>query len=258
MKKWLFYSLFLLFSLAHADQGESSHPNFIKLPAWLTAPEPREMTGVPVGLNMELPPALAQLEQQYPLPSWMLYGVVRSVSTQHIRLPIDLDSQDELLRGVPPKAVHEALQRIMNDCAKASNSEELDARFARYIQCFYDEECILFRMPPTDEAFGRGASQTVELFNAGRTNLPTCGIIETTSYIDATAQGSYSNQTPIQSFRKTELAALQTLLASVRQKNGTNAPPYLEIHGLYTVRRAVQINSTTSSIVTVRAKKSRR
>ncbi|VGO11945.1 hypothetical protein PDESU_00493 [Pontiella desulfatans] len=249
----------------------------LKLPAWMTAPDARERNGVPVDLEMKCPKTLRSYEQRYALPPWMIYGTVRALGMQRMlvqgevksfALDVDgrsseLPEEDALVYFVPDKDIHATLMRIVRACSKAKNEDELNEIIFSHLQCLWLDRYALFTLSPAEDAFGRGTSRTVELFEPGRDDLPTIGWRESEKEIETTVAGKYDPEFPLRSFHLAEELAVRDLaegiqveVRSLQRSEEVEAHGYgwtltesavkesfnLELRGVQVVRRAVDLD----------------
>jgi len=297
LPKWLCFSFLWagLFGCVTSSSAPVATPKkspvakSLLLPAWMTAPDARERTGVPVDLKMQTPLALRSFEHRYALPPWMIYGTVRVLGMQRMRIEGDVKSyalvlngqssalpeEDELIYFVPEADIHRALMAIVQDCSSAKNEDELNQRFARYVQRLYKERYALFSLSPSDEPLGGGSSQTVEIFKSNREDLPVIGWGANEHFYETTVAGTYNSDYPLESFIRAEELGVRDLVEGIRvklqsvervenvQTNSFNShlaesavkeSLNLELRGVEVIRRAVDVDQGIC-LVTVRVPK---
>ena len=259
-----------------ANQRPNPYVKPLTLPAWLTAPDDRECLGVPVDLEMKTPDVLRPFENRYALPPWMIYGTVRALGMQRMHIEGDVKSyaltvddrlsevpeEDAVIYFVPERDIHRALMGIVKTCSEAKNEGELNQKIASYIQCLYEDRYALFTLSPSSEAFGRGASQTLEVFKVGRTDLPVIGWVTTDQFHETTVAAEYNPAYPLESFQQAEELAIRDLAGGVQVKfrsmeqvesvrtnrhhskmveSAVKESFDLELRGVQVVRRAVDV-----------------
>jgi hypothetical protein len=159
----------------------------------------------------------------------MIYGTVRALGMQRLQVKGDVNSfslelngqlkalpeEDELICFVPEPDIHQALMKMVKNCSLARDEDELNEKFASYIQCLYQDRYALFMMTPSESAFGRGPSQTVEIFKSGRDDLPRVGWVSDDRYHETTVMAAFDRSGPLASFQKAEELALRDLAAGI-------------------------------------------
>jgi hypothetical protein len=208
----------------------------VVLPRWMTQPEGRQQRDVPVRLGMLLPAHLEGLAEQYALPGWMVYGVVRAlgyegfdvrgvVKTYRLR---DAAGEsrfvvDELYYNVPVKRVEDVLLPLSKAYAGTQDDGEREALMAPYVYGRLGG-LVLFGLPTGDsprvlsdaEEHWLSASSVsedpVERFEVGSSVWPQdVGWTETPEGYQVTAVGAFLYGRPVEAFRKVEEEAIREL-----------------------------------------------
>jgi hypothetical protein len=209
----------------------------IVLPIWFTQPSGVERMYVPVNGNIKLPPNLDALADEYGLPRWTVYGVVRGLGAEEFlangvfktftifdEMGESSVTVDEVHYDVEPNRVRAVLAKIVRDCVAAESELDRQRVLGRYIHRRFGSFLLfgLAQRPPDAEnlLMTSGVStDPMETFTVEQSAaLPVVGWRETpTEYIETHA-GPYAYGHPLQAFRRTEEEAIRELAKSLMVK----------------------------------------
>ncbi len=209
----------------------------IVLPLWFTQPTGAEQVFVPVNGNIKLPPHLDALADEYEVPRWVVYGVVRGLGAEEflangVFKTFTVQDEygessvtvNEVHYDVDPSAVRATLTRIVHDCAAAESELDRQNVLGRYIHRRFGSFLLfgLTERPPDAEnlLMTSGVStDPMETFTRGqRAELPVVGWQETATQYIETHSGPYAYGHPLQAFRQTEEEAIRELAKSLMVK----------------------------------------
>lgn len=209
----------------------------LQLPEWFTMPRGDEQTDTPVSLGIRLPKHLKQLSEEYELPDWVVYGVVRSLGAREflangvIKTFSVTDEYgessvvvDEIYYDVPNGQVRAILSSIAESCATAENELERHNVLGGYIIHRFGG-IVLFSL---DHA---GEQESNLLMTTGESNdameqfdethpeeLPIVGWRETSTHYITTIPGTFMYGNPVLAFRRTEEEAIRDLAKTLLHK----------------------------------------
>lgn len=205
-------------------------PLEVKLPMWFTQPQGNEQADTPVNIGVRLPKHLVPFVEEYGLPSWVVYGVVRSLGAQEflangtLKTFSVVDSRgessvvvDDVYYDVPSNTIRAALGAISEACMDAET--ELDrhnvvgANVSRRFGGI-----LLFTLSPAGGSRSNllltsGVSRDpMEAFGSDHPEaMPVIGWRETASHYITTMPGAYIYGNPVLAFRRTEEEAIRDL-----------------------------------------------
>jgi len=212
----------------------------VSFPAWFSAPSAEEQRDTPVNMGMILPPHLTALAQEYALPGWVVYGVVRCLGADELHAQGTLKTfavqdalgesravVDNIHYDVPAGQAAAVLSRISAAYGAAENEVDRQIVLGNYVKYRYGG-FILFSLNtgrnvrPGDERaesllLGTGEwDGATELFEPGQTeSMPRIGWQETASHYVVTQPGMFRYGSPVAAFRKTEEDAIYELAKSI-------------------------------------------
>jgi len=216
-------------------------PVRVVLPRWFSAPQGEEQAQTPVAMGMGLPPHLADLRNQYPLPDWAIYGVVRCLGAQEFlvngtyrRFSMSNESGeanvvvDDLHYDVSIDRIREELKRLSAEAATGETERErlnaLSAHVRRRWGSF-----LLYGLSPAGGGEGANGqsrnrllesgatADSLEAFEAGQVpmEMPRIGLRETAEYYENVFVGEFRYGDPLGAFRRTEEEAIHDLARSL-------------------------------------------
>lgn len=209
----------------------------VSLPLWFTSPAGAEQSDVPASMGMVLPDQLKPLAEEYGLPGWAVYGVVRSLGSEEflvngvVRTFTVRDELgesrvvvDDVYYDVDPTRAEAILAGIARNCAAAETELDRHHALGRFVIERHGSFVLfsLARAVPLsetgDKAFenllltsGEGRAP-VETFEPGDTDgFPQIGWEETGTHYVSTMAGRFQYARPIRSFRRVEEDAIKDL-----------------------------------------------
>jgi hypothetical protein len=212
-------------------------PQEVKLPMWFTQPQGSEQADTPVNIGIRLPEHLMPLAEEFNLPSWVVYGVVRSLGAQEflangtLKMFSVVDSGgessvvvDDVYYDVPASAIRSDLQAIATACMDAES--ELDRHNALGVNVHRRFGGILLYSlnaagaPRSNLLLTSGVSKDpMEAFDSEHPeSMPVVGWRETSSHYITTMLGSYLYGNPVLAFRRVEEEAIRDLAKSLLVK----------------------------------------
>jgi len=217
--------------------GRLVRPSEVKLPQWFTMPRGDEQTDTPVSLGIQLPDHLVELGDEFGLPHWVVYGVVRSLGAREflangtVKTFSVTDEQgessvvvDDVYYDVPADRIRAILQAITVDCAEAENELARHNVLGVYVRRRFGG-IILFSLDHAGELdtnllLTSGVSNDpMETFDVDKPEtLPVIGWRETASHYITTLPGRYMYGNPVLAFRRTEEEAIRDLAKTLMHK----------------------------------------
>lgn len=217
--------------------GFNTRPSEVKLPQWFTMPQGDEQADTPVSLGIQLPEHLVALGDEFGLPHWVVYGIVRSLGAREflangtVKTFSVSDEQgessvviDDVYYDVPVDQIRAILQAIAVDCAEAENELVRHNALGVYVRRRFGG-IILFSLDHAGERdtnllLTSGATtDPMETFDVGvPETLPVIGWRETGSHYITTMPGRYMYGNPVLAFRRTEEEAIRDLAKTLLHK----------------------------------------
>ncbi len=251
----------------------------VTLPTWFTQPTGSEQVFVPVDGSIRLPPHLETFAEQYELPRWVVYGVVRSLGAREFiahgvfkTFTISDDrgetsvSVDEVHYEVDPGLVHAELKRLVIACSNAESELDRQNVLGRHVHRRFGGFLLfgLGERPPKAENLLMTSGVSVdpmETFVGGEA-MPPVGWHETPSHFIETHTGRYAYGHPLHAFRQAEEEAIRELAKSLMvkfshsrkqmerqandggdyQEDAVREEVRLYMRGVVVLRRAVDVN----------------
>jgi hypothetical protein len=227
------FGLLLLFVLAGGCQtSPRSYTNHaeVRLPRWFTQPKGGDQLDAPVSLGVRLPKHFRELADDFDLPNWVIYGVVRCVGSDEFLAngsvhTFDLSDSggedsvtvDDVYYDVNQKEVRWILKDIEAKCAFADNEVERQKVLGRYLRHRFGS-IVLFTLKRVGAAgdglllSGGQTRDAMEVFDIKNSDeMPKVGWRETPSHYITTVTGDFSYGNPTVSFRRTEEDAIRDL-----------------------------------------------
>jgi hypothetical protein len=212
-------------------------PSDVKLPRWFTMPQGDEQTDTPVSLGIQLPKHLIALGNEFGLPHWVVYGVVRSLGAREflangtVKTFSVSDERgessvvvDNVYYDVPADRIRAMLQAIAVDCAEAENELARHNALGIYVRRRFGG-IILFSLDHVGELdtnllLSSGVTKDpMETFDVDSPEtLPVVGWRETASHYITTMPGRYMYGNPVLAFRRTEEEAIRDLAKTLLHK----------------------------------------
>ena len=212
-------------------------PSEVKLPQWFTMPQGDEQTDTPVDLGIRLPEHLVALGDEFGLPHWVVYGVVRSLGAREflangtVKTFSVSDERgessvvvDDVYYDVPVERVRAILQAIAIDCSEAENELARHNILGVFVRRRFGG-IILFSLDHAGELetnllLTSGVTKdAMETFDVGTPEtLPVIGWRETASHYITTMPGRYMYGNPVLAFRRTEEEAIRDLAKTLLHK----------------------------------------
>lgn len=212
-------------------------PSDVKLPRWFTMPQGDEQTDTPVSLGVKLPKHLIALGDEFGLPHWVVYGVVRSLGAREflangtVKTFSVSDERgessvvvDNVYYDVPADRIRAMLQAIAVDCAEAENELARHNALGIYVRRRFGG-IILFSLDHVGELesnllLSSGVTKDpMETFDVDSPeSLPVVGWRETASHYITTMPGRYMYGNPVLAFRRTEEEAIRDLAKTLLHK----------------------------------------
>ncbi len=238
--KWIVGVALLLVGCGCGCRGPQcglSRPSQVRLPQWFTMPQADEQTDTPVSLGIQLPEHLLALANEFGLPHWVVYGVVRSLGAREflangtIKTFSVADEQgessvvvDDVYYDVPADQIRAILKTIAIDCSEAENELARHNVLGVFVRRRFGG-IILFSLDHVGESeanllLASGATQDpMEEFEAdSETVLPVVGWRETPSHYITTIPGRFMYGNPVLAFRRTEEASIRDLAKTLLHK----------------------------------------
>ncbi len=212
-------------------------PPDLKLPEWFTMPRGDEQSDTPVSIGIRLPDHLKQLAEEYNLPDWVIYGVVRSLGAREflangvIKTFSVTDESgeasvvvDEIYYDVPNSQIRSILGSIAESCADAENELERHNILGGYVIRRFGS-ILLFSLDHAGEreanllmATGE-SNDAMETFNKTHPEvMPVVGWRETSTHYITTMPGTFMYGNPVLAFRRTEEEAIRDLAKTLLHK----------------------------------------
>jgi len=214
-----------------------SRPSEVRLPQWFTMPKGGEQSDTPVSLGIQLPKHLLALGDEFGLPHWVVYGVVRALGAREflangtVKTFSVADERgessvvvDDVYYDVPAGQIRAILQSIAVDCSEAENELARHNVLGVFVRRRFGG-IILFSLDHV------GESETNLLLTSGVTKdpmeeftpdspveLPVVGWRETASHYITTLPGRYRYGNPVLAFRQTEEEAIRDLAKTLLHK----------------------------------------
>ncbi len=220
-----------------AREAFAPRPTEIKLPKWFTQPQGQEQSDSPVNLDVRLPSHLQPLAQEFGLPNWVVYGVVRCLGSREFIANGTVKSfsvtdergesvvtVDNVYYDVRPRQVRGMLKAIAIECAEAETELARQNVLGAFLLRRFGG-IVLFSL---DRA---GEKKTNLLFVSGSSNdpmetfdvddsesLPVIGWRETSTHYITTIPGTYMYGNPALAFRRTEENAIRDLAKTLLER----------------------------------------
>jgi hypothetical protein len=210
--------------------GLCIRPTEVDLPLWFTQPPPESQPDVPASLNLSLPLHLQPLANEFHLPGWVVYGVVRSIGAREFvangtfRSFSVVDEKgesqvviDDLFYDVPMDQARQVLASIAAECAAAETERERLDVLGSFVRRRFGG-LILFSLNrqtdmKTNLLLTSGKStDPIETFSKGNPDkMPEIGWKETGGYTVTTMVGPFHYGNAELAFRRTEEEAIRDL-----------------------------------------------
>lgn len=226
-----------------AKAAQVAEAGAVSLPTWLTRPRGSERLSAPLFAGMRVPVQLASLARRYGVPSWAVYGVVRTLGAREVvvtgvykqlTLKDEVGSSqmvvDDITYDVSASSVRRALADMAAQLAKAKSKRErlkvLDgyvaSRFGRYLLFDYRSN--------GSQAGGKGlllasgqAQGALESFDSTQTlNDLALGWVETAEAFFYTGVGRYRYSDPVGSFIAVDEDCILEFAKSIIVKSSTS------------------------------------
>ena len=202
----------------------------LSLPKWLTAPSSPEQLGTPVNLGMQLPQHLRPFAAKYPLPRWVIYGVVRCLGQEELvvngtyKVFTERENEtestvvvDEVYFDVTVNGIDSELTRIVKMCTEAESEADriralssfVTRRFGGYVLFSLSEASDT--REPLLLASGASPDTAMEVFRPGKDNVPPVGWRETATHYISTTASDFSYSDMVGSFRRAEEDGVQEM-----------------------------------------------
>jgi len=209
----------------------------VKLPRWFTAPTAAQQKDTPVDLGIRLPEHLRKFSDEYGLPGWVVYGVVRSLGSREFvangkiktfTVSDDYGESsivvDEVYYDVSETEIRSVLAGIAAQCAEAETEIERKNILGGFVVRRFGG-LVLFSLDCTGRPDGNlllttGESRdAMELFSKGENSeLPQIGWRETPAAYITTVSGTFMYGSPALAFRRAEEDAIKELAKSLMLK----------------------------------------
>ena len=209
----------------------------VRLPMWFTQPTGSEQADTPVNIGLVLPQHLQPLAEEFGLPNWVVYGVVRSLGSHEFLANgvlksfsvVDAGGEstvvvDDVYYDVSNEKIRSELGRISVACTTAETERDRHDVLGAYARRRFGG-ILLFSLDHAGEnksnlLMTSGVSNDpMEVFDSTHPeSMPTVGWRETASHYITTMPGPYMYGNPVLAFRRTEEEAIRDLAKTLLHK----------------------------------------